>query len=150
MNPDKIQEIRKYIRVIEREVDNQLKDQKLCCGISLAQCHAMLEMGRLHECTVAELSENLNLDKSTLSRTIENLVQRGLVERITQKEDRRRILVRLTDSGRAMSEGIDKSCNTLYDSIITNIPNEKQPQVLESMKLLSEAIKRFRKEEKAS
>ncbi len=43
-------------------------------GISLAQCHTLLEIEKSHEISISELANTLSLDKSTVSRTVDGLV----------------------------------------------------------------------------
>ena len=74
MNSQKIESFRKSLRAIERDIFSQFKDGISCCGISLAQCHVVLEIGLRKLTNISQLSENLSLDKSTLSRTIDGLV----------------------------------------------------------------------------
>jgi DNA-binding MarR family transcriptional regulator len=48
---------------------------------------------------IGELGERRNLSPSGISRSVDRLVRAGLVERVTNPEDRRSLLVRLTDDG---------------------------------------------------
>ncbi len=87
MEKTKIREFRKALRQLERLIDSQ---QKFCCnGVTLAQCHALLEVEELGQATTGQLADSLNLDKSTLSRTIDGLVNLRLLERLSDPKDRR-------------------------------------------------------------
>ena len=127
------------IRILEREIDYQLKYGD-CCDVSQAQCHALLELGSFESTTVSELTDILKLDKSTLSRTIEGLVQQDLVERRTNPDDRRFIRVALTPQGKKSFESITRLCSRIYQRVFDFIPADKQDQVLESMSLLVSAM----------
>jgi DNA-binding MarR family transcriptional regulator len=100
--------LRKQLRVIEREVERQLKSQTLCCGVTSAQCHVLLELAEGGASSLVELSERLKLDTSTLSRTVDSLVRAGHVTRITDPANRRYVLVGLTRKGRQKVEFIDR------------------------------------------
>jgi DNA-binding MarR family transcriptional regulator len=52
--------------------------------------------------SVGELAERLQVDASTSSRLVDRLVARGYVERVRDPEDRRRLIVRLLPSGKAV------------------------------------------------
>ena len=65
------------------------KSEVTCCGITISQCHAIVEIGWAKQISLNELADLLGLDKSTMSRTINNIVENNLVIRETHTEDRR-------------------------------------------------------------
>jgi DNA-binding MarR family transcriptional regulator len=137
---DKIKELRKLIRLFTRKIGFFEKSEASCCGITLGQCHALLEIKSNQEISLNELAELLNLDKSTMSRTINNLVENNWVERETCPEDRRYLQLKLTDKGDAMLREIEESMDRYFSKIYNAIPLGKREQVLESLKLLLEAM----------
>jgi DNA-binding MarR family transcriptional regulator len=70
-------------------------------GISLAQTR-LLGVLRDREPTMRELASLLGLDKSSTSGLVDRAERRGLVARRPSPADRRVVLVRLTDDGRAL------------------------------------------------
>jgi DNA-binding MarR family transcriptional regulator len=69
----------------------------------MAQCHAVVEIGRAGGISLAELAGLLNLDSSTMSRTVNNLVNSGYVIRELDPKDRRYVTIELTENGRTVS-----------------------------------------------
>jgi DNA-binding MarR family transcriptional regulator len=143
MKPGKIDYLRRQIRALEREIFEQLKGTA-CCGVSLAQCHAVLEIGDSKTSNVSDLAEKLKLDKSTLSRTIEGLVRLNLVSREINTEDRRYMCVTLTPQGEQVYRSINQFCNQYYHTVFGCIPEEKHEQILESLKILAESMQSTR------
>jgi len=133
--------LRELIRILVRNLGILEKSDASCCGTSIAQCHAVVEIGRAKEISLNELSDLLGVDKSTMSRTINNLTEANLSVREMHLEDRRYIKIKLTDSGEKVYKSIEDSMETYYKSIFSSIPEEKREQVLESLKLLTEAVK---------
>jgi DNA-binding MarR family transcriptional regulator len=133
---------RHSMRRIERAVMLQNKNEATCCGVTLAQCHAVLEIGSADGMSVKELSARLGLDKSTLSRTVESLVEDGLVERTTSPEDRRAIVIRLTAKGRASADRINATWNRICADIFKDIPEKKHGSIIEAMNLIAGALTR--------
>lgn len=131
--------LRELIRVLARNLDILEKDDANCCGITISQCHAIVEIGRKESIFLNELAEILTLDKSTMSRTINNLVEEGLVVRKLHSEDRRYITLKLTERGKEVFNNVEGSMNEYYKSVFTSIPELSREQVLESLKLLVEA-----------
>lgn len=77
-----------------------MKSDVSCCGVTVAQCHALLEVEKNGEISLVDLAYALGLDNSTLSRTIDSIVQERLVERRANPHDRRHISIALTDKGK--------------------------------------------------
>lgn len=140
MDIDKLGNFRKKLRQLEREIEEQLKYQTDCCGVSMAQCHALLEIGEFDQISIGDIADFLNLEKSTLSRTVDNLVKLGLVNRVTNMEDRRYMKVYLTDQGKKVYDEINNQCDNYYHEMFNFIPHDKHEQVLESLALLVDAM----------
>src|SRR5512136_774154 len=92
--------LRKSLRVLEREVELSMASDTGCCGVTLAQCHLLLEVEARGGTGVTELAEILDLDKSTLSRTVDGLCHAGLLSRETDPGNRRCHILSLTEKGR--------------------------------------------------
>jgi DNA-binding MarR family transcriptional regulator len=140
MNMKTIVLFRQSMRRIERTVMLQNKNEATCCGVTLARCHAILEIGSADGLSVKELSARLGLDKSTLSRTVDSLVKEGLAERTTSPGDRRAIAVRLTAKGRASAALVDKAWNRICADMFKGIPERKHGRIVETMDLIATAM----------
>lgn len=133
--------LRELLRILIRNLGMLEKSEASCCGTTIAQCHAVVEIGRGSQVSLNELAELLGLDKSTMSRTINNLVEDDLVIREIHPEDRRYITIELTDKGKEVFKSIERSMELYYKSIFKSIPEDKREQVLESLQFLAEAVK---------
>ncbi|NNJ29486.1 MarR family winged helix-turn-helix transcriptional regulator [Lacrimispora defluvii] len=136
--------LRELIRILVRDLGILEKSDASCCGISLAQCHAIVEIGRKEKISLVDLSGLLGLDKSTMSRTINNLVESDFVLRESDLENRRYVIIQLTEKGRSVFKDIEESMETYYRDIFNAIPERKRYQVLESLELLKEAVESSR------
>ena len=141
MNNVNRNDLRELIRILVRNLGLLEKDQAGCCGVTLAQCHAIVEVGRSKEINLNNLAELLNLDKSTMSRTIENLVNQNLVLREIHTENRRYIKIKLTEKGVEIFRGIEANMDDYYNNIISLIPADKKIQVLDSLQILVDTLK---------
>jgi DNA-binding MarR family transcriptional regulator len=137
---DDAKQLRELIRGLERKL-GILEDNGLsCCSITLSQCHALVEIGRAKSISLNQLAELLNLENSTMSRTVNNLVSNDLAKRDIDPKDRRYVTISLTDNGQKVYEGIEKDMNLYFKKIYDAIPQDKKMQVLESIEILLEAI----------
>lgn len=136
--------LRQLIKVLIRNLGILEKSEFSCCGATLGQCHAIVEIGSAGEISLNELAEMLNLDNSTMSRTVNNLVNQNLAERTTHPEDRRYLQIRLTKEGEVVFKTIEESMNSYFNEILSAIPENKRPQVMESLELLVGALKNIK------
>lgn len=132
--------LRELIRVLVRDLGILEKSDSNCHGVTMSQCHAIVEIGRANEIYLNELAKILNLDKSTMSRTINKLVEDNLVVRESHPEDRRYIVIKLTDKGISVFKNIEENMSNYYKKIFVSIPQDKREQVLDSLKILTNAI----------
>ena len=144
MKRSKIRTFRKILRKFERELNDRLKENTVCSGVSLAQCHAVLELEEQGETTIGKLAGSLGLDKSTLSRTIDGLFNVGLVKRFPHQNDRRYMSIVLTKQGQATCGKINSSNDAYFTQVFQAIPEEKHDLVLECFGIVAEALKKKR------
>ncbi len=135
-----IRAFREKLRQLLREMGWQFKNDAICCGVTVAQCHALLEIEKEGAISLRDLAEVLGLDISTLSRTIDNMVQTGLVARRANPEDRRYVAISLTEKGMEITGTIDRTYNDYFAAVFQKIPPHKRDQVIESIYLLADAL----------
>ena len=87
------------------------------------------------------LADQLNLDKSTTSRLVGQLVDQRWVIRSVNPQNRRETQLSLTPQGRRVLAEVSEAAVAKYQALWQQIPPEKRPQVLESLTLLTEALR---------
>jgi len=73
-------------------------------GIAPAQAYVLGELWFHAPLSQVELARRLDIGKATVGQTLARLERSGLVERLRMGTDRRRIMVHLTEKGRALRE----------------------------------------------
>lgn len=141
LNEDNSKKLRELMRILERKLGVLGKNEGSSGKLTLAQCHAVVEIGRAEKISLNELSEVLNLDNSTMSRTINNLVNSDIVIRETDVKDRRYVVIKLTDSGCRIFKEIEQNMKKYFEKVYELIPKEKVNQVIESLEILNDAIR---------
>jgi DNA-binding MarR family transcriptional regulator len=71
-------------------------------GLTYPQYLVMLVLWEGDGLTVSQLGERLSLDSGTLTPLLKRLESQGLVQRLRDAADERRVLLRLSSSGRAL------------------------------------------------
>lgn len=132
--------LRDLIRILGKNIGALEKGEMMCCGVTIGQCYAILEIGLAGEISLIDLANLLNLDKSTMSRTVNNLVQQELVERITDQSNRRYIKIKLTKLGQHALDKINTVFDAYLKSVFADISENKREQVIESLEIFIEAL----------
>lgn len=132
----------KRLLEIDRIMGLRSRSDATCCGVTLPQCHTIMEIGTSGPMPLKILSQSLGLDKSTLSRTVDGLVSIGLLQRATAPNDRRSIVIDLSKKGRTLFERINSGWTAYYKALYKNIPADKQSQVTESLALIIESFEK--------
>ncbi len=140
MELEDIRHFREMMRRLQRSLSWQSKSDAACCGITVAQCHVLMEIGKVNEISIVDLASILGLDKSTLSRTIDGMVEINLVERVPNPEDRRYIKLTPTEQGENLFDSINSIFDQYYQDVFAAISPDKHQQVSESLSLLARAI----------
>ena len=71
-------------------------------GLTVTQWRVMAALGRFAPLTASEVGQRIVMDKVAVSRAVTGLGQRGLIERATDRDDRRRASLKLSARGRAV------------------------------------------------
>lgn len=145
--------IRKF-RSILRNFDRELfyQNNSACCdGVSMAQCHALLEIEEKKDITVTEISDALMLNKSTISRTVDGLVNIGLIDREIPKENRRTTVLRLTDNGARVCSNINWNNDRYIEKTLSVLTEEEQQTLVGLLEKVTSqmSILRNREDEEA-
>lgn len=131
-----IKEFREILRVFERELDHQ-NNSSCCCGVTLSQCHVLMELSKTNKISLKQLAKQLVVDKSAASRTVEQLVSKQMVSRSIPREDRRTTMLGLTRTGTQVCRQINEGNDDYYHKALGAIPAGDLPVFLRSFEVLS-------------
>ncbi len=109
--------------------------------LSPSQAHALQVLGQREQLPLYQLALHLHLEKSTVSRLVNGLVEHAWVKRNINPENRREVLLRLTHAGRTVFEAVQASASTKYQAIWNRIPVDQRSQVLDVLATLNAILK---------
>ncbi|MFC7359347.1 MarR family winged helix-turn-helix transcriptional regulator [Nocardioides astragali] len=92
--------------------------------------------------TQSELLESVGLDHSTVSKSLSRMQDAGLVVREPSAQDRRVMVVHLTDKGRDMREPIAALWRTLEEASARSLSDRQAETFVETAYAITEAIHR--------
>ena len=119
----------------------QFRDRdRICChGLSVSQCYALEAMIRREGLSLNDLAAELILDKSTTSRVVKGLEEKGLVLRREHPEDGRSILLEASTDGRRLHAVIEDEIVTQEAEILGQLAPEVRGQITGALRALARA-----------
>jgi DNA-binding MarR family transcriptional regulator len=111
------------------------------CGqpLPVSEAYAMVEIARDGRIRQVELARRLRLEKSTVSRLVTNLVNRGWVHRETADGDGRGVLLVLTDTGATAAARQADARRDRLTVLLDRIPDNQRDAVVRALQTLAEA-----------
>lgn len=109
-------------------------------GLNVSQWRMLAAAAQLEPTSVTELTDYSGMDKVTVSRSVRELVERDLLARILNENDRRRATITLTEAGRSLYEQISPDAMT-YEQELLSVLNASELAALHGFldKLLDQA-----------
>ena len=111
-------------------------------NMSTPQLKALLLISEEEAIRMRELARKLGGSFSNATVLVDRLVDRGLVERLTDPEDRRVVLVRTTKEGQALIEQLVTSWRALSEPVLEMMDPEDLAALHRGLSALLEVAKR--------
>jgi MarR family transcriptional regulator, organic hydroperoxide resistance regulator len=131
------------IRRLQRDLECCDRVLVNCCGLTVAQSYALLALQELGTATMNEFAVEMRLHGTTMTRMADALVDKGLVERKPDPEDRRVVRVSLSTVGREVAGRLQESKRSLLSSALTDLPAGERGKVIEALEQMAEVLERL-------
>ena len=121
---------------VSRVRDARLEKALKPAGVGVARYRTMAVIMRLRACTMSELAIMSAVDRTTLTRTVDHLVRDGMVHRVTAADDRRKVELRITQTGLSalrQAEVIVEACNA---ECLAEVPEEIQRTMVRGLETM--------------
>jgi MarR family transcriptional regulator, transcriptional regulator for hemolysin len=128
-----------YIQ-LSRSYTKKLNEQLAPLNIFHAQWSVLYYLHQAGSATLVEISHYYHVEKPTITRTVNRLYERGLIEQIST-EDKRERRIQLTDLGAHMYEECQLVVNHFEQSIMGSIPQKDIKQTEQTLLQLRKNIK---------
>jgi len=110
---------------MRRYKENTQTSQELF-NLSITQLHYLHAIKERTNITITELAELFGVQKSTVTVTVNKLLQSGFIEKLTSQDDLRVIYVSLTEQGKKIIELEDTGYRQFAASILAMLDKEEQ------------------------
>lgn len=92
------------------------------------------------ECTSSELAETFEVNKSAITAIINRMVDRGIIQRIRDEDDRRVVYLSLTKEGEKLYLDAQDRVRLLVESIITQFEEQEITSFLNTYEKLAQIL----------
>lgn len=143
ISKNEINQLRHDARSVVREL-GLLNDAYFNIGVTLAERHLLIELSHMDSPTMGEIGGLLLLEKSTVSRLIAKAVKKGFIKCVTDKEDKRKRLLRITKKGIRTFHAFEPiAFNQTKEALLTLAPEEIK-MVYQGTALYAKGLKNVR------
>jgi DNA-binding MarR family transcriptional regulator len=132
--------VQKFIRLF-----GLLEQTVTPCGfpLSLSQVYALQELENA-TLSVSELADRLHLERSSVSRLVDVLVKGNFVNRIINENNRREMIISLTDKGQRSIRQVREQSIHFYESVLTDLSVHEQQMIIKGFKIFTAELLRTR------
>lgn len=110
------------------------------CGLSMAQWRSLAIVRRMEVCTMSSLARYSTIERTTLTRAVDQLVARGLVTRWVPESDRRQVNLSLSDLG---EQAFQQGAAILDPHNLHLLDDEAPTQLRHAMAVLQNTLRKL-------
>ncbi len=130
--------------VISRLRDAELNRRMQSLNLSVERYRTLAEIALLGPCSMSTFASYSPLDRTTITRMVDQLVRAGWVSRFKPIEDRRQIHIALTESGAAIYGRARDLVSTFNETLIDGIDEDLQAQTIAIQLMLASKLEQRR------
>ncbi len=132
---DQIADIQGFNKVYQNLM-KQIDSAILGTGYTLTEKDVLLEISKTERCTANILIQQLNIDRSYMSRMIAKFEKHGLIEKTQSQTDSRIRYIRLTELGREEINRLSDIQSNHIGAIFNKLSDIDQQQVWQAMVMI--------------
>ena len=115
-----------------RQRENALGRELAQTGLTLSQWQVLATLSRLDKATMGEVAAFCATDRTTLTRTVDRMVEDGLIQRDRDLVDRRQVHLNLTDKGQDVFQSALVDV-TRFNDRVTGVLKAEEVEQLQPM-----------------
>jgi len=134
-------ELLEIIMGLSREIRCCSRDEAICQDVTFHQFMILDAVAKKRELGLAELHGILSVEKSTTTRLVNPLIEKGLLKRDRATHDSRAIRLSLTEEGVETHRRVWLCLGGFFQNITRQIPEAHRKAVLESVRVFTKAMR---------
>ncbi|MCW6660453.1 MarR family transcriptional regulator [Aerococcaceae bacterium NML191292] len=139
MDQATIEEMNEYLVMIFNEIllieESSLKESEFS-DLSIKEMHTIEAIGLTGTLSSSEVAKKLSITMGTLSVSIQNLVKKGYVERVSLPEDRRVVRLKLTQRGKLLYRLHRKFHLNMVEQTLNGLEDEEAAVLVKGLRNL--------------
>ena len=124
------------VPLVMREIRAQMRSHR-GLDLSVPQFRALAFLRRKPEASLSDVASHIGTSLPSMSKLVDGLVERGLVERETSAADRRCLTLRLTSEGTALLQSARQGTQAYLSKSLARLSPEDQAIVTRGLGILS-------------
>ena len=136
---DRVARVRRFNRFYTGRI-GVLDERLLQSPFSLTEARVIYELARLGTATATELGGELRVDAGYLSRILRGFRERGVIERRTSPDDRRRVLLSLSVAGREAFARLDAAAADEVRTMLADLAPPERERLVGAMDEIEEIL----------
>lgn len=135
----RVDDVRRFNRFYTRHV-GALREGLLGSEFSLPEARVLYEVAQLRDPTSTQLARELDLDPGYLSRLLQSLRKRGLLQAKASPDDARSSLLSLTAKGRRSFSVLDARSREEVAGMLASLPGPQQLRLVGAMQTVEKLL----------
>lgn len=126
---------------LSKEIRCYSRDEAICRDVTFHQFIILDAVVKKKGLDLADLHKILSVEKSTTTRLVNPLLQKGLLKRDRAEHDSRAARLTLTAEGKETHRKVWMCLGGFFQNITRHIPEDRQAEVLEAVKVFTAAMR---------
>jgi len=118
------------LRRMSRSLDVHSRHLEKEFGLTVPQLNVLWAVGTSGRAPIGQVADRISLSGATLTSIVDRLEQHGLVERERSTNDKRQVLIALTDSGRRVLARGPKPFHECFEQRLARMEHWRQTELL--------------------
>ncbi len=127
------------LRVEERALQNMRSEKDL----SMTEVHIIEAVKVAPKNTMSSIANFLNVTKGSLSITVDVIVKKGYIKRLKGEEDRRLVMLELTEQGEEVFKIHQDFHDTFIDEVIGKLNLNEEDVLMNSLKNVAQFFSKY-------
>lgn len=142
--PEKVADVLDgFGEAMSRLMVDQLQKHLAELDLTLPQVQVLRILHRGGTVPTGKLAQCLKISAPATSQLTDRLIRKGLIERRHSEDDRRTVLVALSDAGQSLIDRFRERRNAIFGAALAQLSEAEQAQVVSSLQKVIAALASF-------
>jgi DNA-binding MarR family transcriptional regulator len=135
-------QILSLISELSRAVRCCQQEEAFCENVTFTQFVILEAVGKTGTLRLSDLHGILVVEKSTTTRLVDPLVNRGLIVREKSLQDSRAVTLKLTDEGKTVLRRVWDCLSRALNAIEVELPEDNRGEIYKAVRVFSQAVEK--------